>query len=1731
MFRPSAANSEFIEFYNSSNDTIDIKDYKFKYHTSSFDYIDSDFSSTKIPPQSYAVIFEKDYDTTSGIYTVPPTSIIMKITSNAFGSSGMANSSSRTVLFISPDNDTVCTYQYSANNSAGFSDEKIQLTKDNSDINWDNSNILNGTPGYKNSVAPKDNDLSITSFSSYNSKYYEDEKPKLKIVYKNIGKNKASDFNLEIYSDENRNNQLEFYERITSAIINNVDAGVKDSIDIEISKRSIGYYKLFVKINYNKDENSTNDTLSTYINIIQSPKSYNDIIINEFMYRPIDDEPEWIELYNTTNQSITLNEWSLEDSRSRITFDSNVEILPKSFLVLTKDISLIDFYEIPTRVIQIKNLPSLNNSGDDIKLVERNGTIIDYVSYKSDWGGYNDGKSLERKEIHFESNKKETWQTSKSIYKATPGKINSVTQKQYDLEISINKELSNKYFEGKEIEINFLIKNIGKKYINNFSLEFWFDKNQNKLIDLNEIESNSYTINEDSLLINIKVGELKSSTYYYNINVVNELDNDTTNNFAYDSIYVNPKPAKFNDIVINEIMYNPIDEQPEWVELYNGSNDTIDIRNWSFADRNSNIDITNESTNIYPNEYFVLSEDESINEFYNIKSKIIYINLPSLNNNGDDLDIFDQYNNVIDSVLYFSNWSTKKNNSLERNNYESNSNDINNWKSSLSSNYATPGRINSISPKENDLQILNFSPTKNYYNKTDTIEIFYEIINNGNQSSTESNLWIYFLDDSLRIKIPPIEPNYTYKYFVEIIITEIGNHKLFAKLLYTNDQFPDNNNATTIIKIVNLDFYRNDLSINELLKTSNNDFIELYNSLDIPINLSKFSIYIDDKQLIYLTHDTLINPNSYFSIFESNMLSKNANKIVVKDSLDRTIDSLDFTNLITLDDYISFEKIDPRIKSNKLSNWSYSKYDSNSIGKINSLTPKEFDVELINISYSPLQPNIGDLITVDVKIKNIGNNSLSGFIELKISNNLYKSNFITLNSTDSITYKFDSIYKLLDNAKIYCNLNFKDDLDFLNNFSSINIIPSSNYNDLVINEVMFLPQNGEPEWIELKNISKNSLNILGWKISDILTTPNSSTIIDSISIQPNKYIVISKDSSITNYYSLINSKLIINKFPNLNNSSDGLVIKDANNKVIDSLFYDNTWNSKSGYSLERINETEETNNYKNWGISKDINQATPGKINSLTHKDYDLAIDSLSFFLDNQNNIECELFLINLGKLVSTESKLFIYINNLLYKTVQIENLIPNSSQTIKFNISAQNQFPINLEMFIKYNIDQNTTNNKISRIIYEPYNYNDLLISELMINPNDNEYEWIEFYNNSNKEININNWIISEINPKINYDNTIDSNFIISPNEYFVLYNTDKNFTNPNYKHINFELGSLNNSNDGIVIYDSYLTKIDSFYYGNEFEVEKGKSLERLSFDDKTNSTNNWIINNNGSSIGFINSTNKLIEYNFNDLLINEIMFDPNTNNSEFIEFYNHSNYEVNTKGWSIEIDYQNILLPSRKINPNSYFVISGDSSIFQNYNLTNNNVEVFSKLKSLSERERIYIKDVYQNNIDSINYSSNWHNNNLLKTKNISLERLNFSIDSNDSTNWNSSVDKLGGTPGKKNSIHADNNFTKNSLSISPNPFSPDNDGHEDFCFINFQLKENISQVRARLFDDKGRLVRDLVKNNMYANKGSIIFDGKNNEGNLLRIGMYIIYMEIFNTNNSINVLKDIIVIARKL
>ena len=672
MFCPQSGNNEFIELYNlSGTESFDLSNIKIKYYTSSPKGLTETGYGFMLKPESFAVIFEGDYDLGSGIYKnkIPPDAIVLKVDNNSFGTSGMSNTYDRPVYLLNGEGDTLDTYMYSANNSSGISDEKIRLDKDNSPENWGNSKEKDGTPGYNNSIAAKNYDLSITAIQITPEVIFPDDVITINAEVKNIGKYSVQEYKVDMFIDANKDSIPDGNENFYSQTLSGLKSGDSIVVATTLSNLTPNNYSVIIKVNFDSDGDSCNNILIKDFIVNKFPAGLNDIVINEIMYAPVSGEPEWVELYNRSEQEININNWKFSDNSKAVTIcKKDLSIPSKGFLILSKDSSVYQYYSIPAS-ISVFSMPALNNTGDIVLIKDSYGVVIDSLEYFPEWGGNTEGKSLERISCDLESNSYLNWQTSCSRLNATPGMLNSVTPKDNDLAISSFTTKKKTALIGQPFEIEIIVRNKGKNIASYFTLNLYKDLNADSIAQQNELLK---TFNEtglmpsDSSKIYFEVNEFSAGKNYLIAEIKYNNDEDTNNNVAFTSFSCAIINEIRNDLIINEFMYAPTSPEPEWVEIYNRSKKIIDLKNYSIADSRDAIKVVNTSVLINPDEYFVISKDSSIFSFYDVKSKWRINSFPSLNNTGDKIILIDSLGRTIDSLEYTTEWGGKYGRSLER---------------------------------------------------------------------------------------------------------------------------------------------------------------------------------------------------------------------------------------------------------------------------------------------------------------------------------------------------------------------------------------------------------------------------------------------------------------------------------------------------------------------------------------------------------------------------------------------------------------------------------------------------------------------------------------------------------------------------------------------------------------------------------------------------------------------------------------------------------------------------------------------------------------------------------------------------------------------------------------------------------------------------------------------------------------------------------------------------------
>ena len=280
-----------------------------------------------------------------------------------------------------------------------------------------------------------------------------------------------------------------------------------------------------------------------------------------------------------------------------------------------------------------------------------------------------------------------------------------------------------------------------------------------------------------------------------------------------------------------------------------------------------------------------------------------------------------------------------------------------------------------------------------------------------------------------------------------------------------------------------------------------------------------------------------------------------------------------------------------------------------------------------------------------------------------------------------------------------------------------------------------------------------------------------------------------------------------------------------------------------------------------------------------------------------------------------------------------------------------------------------------------------------------------------------------------------------------------------------------------------------------------------------------------------------------YNDLAINELLFNPYSGGSDFVELYNRSNKVIDLKDlWisntnddgSVKDSYQ-ITNISRLILPKEYCAFSTDiDDLYNHYSIEHpENLYKVSKMPSMpDDKGTIIITGSAFDTIDIVSYNKSQHYKLLSSQDGVSLERVNYDVAASEESNWHSAAQDAGfATPGYVNSQYHDIIEAESQITLSSEVFSPDNDGYEDYLTIMYSLDVAGYSGTISVYSSNGRFVRTLVNNQSLGSTGDIVWDGFDGKNRLCPAGIYVVYVELFNLEGKKIVEKHVVSINSRI
>ncbi|HPY01522.1 MAG TPA: lamin tail domain-containing protein, partial [Candidatus Marinimicrobia bacterium] len=696
---------EFIELYNYGDLAVTLSGYYLEING----YVDTlsfvaDYGDV-ILPHSFALIMDRGYlvSNKSSSYEdlIPENTLLVTIQDSSLARTGLINTGASQIYLFNAQGDTISAVLTTAKPLSGYSWEKIIPEGTNQISNWGNSRNQRGTPGFWNSIAPRNYDVAIEGLKVVSpvDQIFPHQPIDVQFTVKNFGLKAATSVQIICGLDQNSDRQIDeiFYDEMIALAAG--DSAMKNAT---IPGLSSGIYTILAEAIYAADERYDNNLDSLDIKILFSE---NCLIINEFMYYPATDGGEWVELLNISADTINLKKWMLSDNSTTIMLTGQDFYLPpQKYLVIVNDSTTFISYwgQVPFILDCPKTMPALNNTKDSIIIRDHSAHLIDGLEYSSAWG-YRQGVSLERKNSFASSNQASNWSLSTDLDKATPGRRNSIDLRDYDLALDSVKVKPGKspFQHNSPVTAQIYLRNNGKKPADSFKLNIAIINSFLGTVSDTTITIFSPLQSNESQTVAVTFNAIPGGLHQISAEILWSADETLTNNIANCPLAVGYPTGV---LVINEIMFVPLAGQCEWFEIYNRSEITLDLNGWSFRDAmGKRLALADSSIAIKAGEYAVVAARSDFTLDYPEFQELLIVPtaFPTLNNTTDSLFLYDATDNIIDIICYRDSWGGGTGVSLERLDPAQPALNTGNWGGSLI--IATPGQTNSIIKLDNDL--------------------------------------------------------------------------------------------------------------------------------------------------------------------------------------------------------------------------------------------------------------------------------------------------------------------------------------------------------------------------------------------------------------------------------------------------------------------------------------------------------------------------------------------------------------------------------------------------------------------------------------------------------------------------------------------------------------------------------------------------------------------------------------------------------------------------------------------------------------------------------------------------------------------------------------------------------------------------------------------------------------------------------------------------------------------
>ncbi|NBC82349.1 MAG: hypothetical protein GVY19_03110 [Bacteroidetes bacterium] len=278
-------------------------------------------------------------------------------------------------------------------------------------------------------------------------------------------------------------------------------------------------------------------------------------------------------------------------------------------------------------------------------------------------------------------------------------------------------------------------------------------------------------------------------------------------------------------------------------------------------------------------------------------------------------------------------------------------------------------------------------------------------------------------------------------------------------------------------------------------------------------------------------------------------------------------------------------------------------------------------------------------------------------------------------------------------------------------------------------------------------------------------------------------------------------------------------------------------------------------------------------------------------------------------------------------------------------------------------------------------------------------------------------------------------------------------------------------------------------------------------------------------------------------DVIMNELMFNPLPGGPDYIEMINRSDKILDLKELalvSLESGNQfkepplSLSESSYLLYPDQLFVVSSDTTFLsENYESCNGfRIETTQMPSMPYESGGLALINQEQVRIDSLYYDHSWHSDWVKNEDGVALERLNPNWPGQQADNWRSGIAATHyGTPGCKNANFTSGMDNESKFTAEPRLITPNADGYQDEVIFTYALPEGNYILHAWIYNSNGQFVVRIKQDELVSHNGFFTWDGRNRNDLICPIGIYLVYVEFVSESGHVEVFKETCVVGRKV